>query len=133
MSEKAGDPTEEPTPKKLREARKRGEVAQSRELAGMAALVGALGVCAIGVGAGISELANLMRSGIVVAVAGNPADAAPLLESGLAVALRVLGPVLGAAVALGGLVAFLQVGPLLSWGPVQPKLERLNPAAGLKR
>jgi type III secretion protein U len=129
----AGEPTEEPTPKRLRDARRRGEVAQSRELAGAAALTAAIGACAIGALAGVGVLAAFMRSAIGVAVRGRIEDAPALMDAGLWTLLAVVGPVLGAAAVVGGLASYLQVGALLTFEPAQPKLERLDPVAGLGR
>ena len=55
----SGNRTEQPTPKRLREARRRGEVAQSRELTGAAALAGGLLALAATGGSAARELASL--------------------------------------------------------------------------
>src|SRR5205085_1734519 len=48
-------------------------------------------------------------------------------------ALHSLAPIFVAVVVVPALVSFLQVGALVSGGPVSPNLERLDPVAGLKR
>ncbi len=42
-------------------------------------------------------------------------------------------PMLAVVFAVGAFVPFLQVGPLLVLEPMQPKVEKFNPAQGLKR
>jgi flagellar biosynthetic protein FlhB len=46
---------------------------------------------------------------------------------------KTLLPLFGTLFVLALLVPFLQVGPLLSGGPLTPKFSKLNPIAGLKR
>ena len=128
----SGDPTEEPTPKRLREARKRGEVAQSRDLSGAASLVGALLVVAVGGAAGVGALGALLRRSLVRAVDGSAEPSSALADAG-ATMLVVVAPVLGAAIVAGAFVAFLQAGPLLTFEPIKPKLERLDVVGGLRR
>ncbi|QYU69687.1 EscU/YscU/HrcU family type III secretion system export apparatus switch protein [Leptolyngbya sp. 15MV] len=48
-------------------------------------------------------------------------------------ALKVLGPGLLIMFMLSALAQFVQVGPLLTVQPLEPKLERLNPVAGFTR
>ncbi len=134
MAERSGggEPTEEPTPKRLREARQRGEVAQSRDLAGAASLVGALLVVAACGAAGAGSLGALLRRSLTRAVDGSAEPASALADSG-ATLLIVIAPVLGAAMVAGAIVAFLQVGPLLTFEPIKPKLERVDLVSGLGR
>lgn len=131
--EPSGARTEEPTPKRLRDARRRGEVAQSRDLTSAASLAGAIAALAI---AG-SHLAGSLVSVYARAFAGaaRPAESAPagVLWDGVLTGLSAIAPVLAAGVLLPALVSFLQVGALFTTAPVAPKLERIDPAAGLRR
>jgi len=124
--------TEEPTPKKLRDARRKGEVARSRDL-GTAAVV-------------LAVAGALARSGERLAAAARQIFAIPLrviegtialtpgaaLEATLAIAAGAIAPVLGAALVAGTLAGLLQVGPLVAWEPIVPKLERLDPVRGAR-
>ena len=65
------DKTEQPTPKRLKDARKKGEVAKSRELTSTAVLLAWLVIGAVGIGlvtdrtaAGLDQL--FLRLGVVV-------------------------------------------------------------------
>lgn len=127
----SGEKTEEATPKRLREARKKGEVPKSRDLASAAVL---LAVAGAGVATGPQALANLgemCRLAFRAAEGGLPASHG-LLEVGLSLGARAAMPLVLAALLAGTLATFLQVGPLLTFAPITPKPERLDPIKGTK-
>ncbi len=127
----SGGRTEQPTPRRLREARRRGEVARSDELSAAAALAGGLaGVLAMGPDAA-ADLARSLRNAVATAVwCTDPWLAA---RAGLATVLRLsLGPAC-AALAAGALASAVQAGPGLSPEALKPRLDRLDPARGLAR
>jgi flagellar biosynthesis protein FlhB len=128
-----GDRTEQPTPRRLREARKRGEVARSRELSGAAALAGGLAAIA-GLGpVTASLLAGHLRRSLAAAIAGDAEPLAAVRESLWALAAVTL-PICGAALVAGGIAAAMQVGGFhFSTPAVALRLERLNPVKGLRR
>jgi type III secretion protein U len=129
----SGDRTEEPTPRKLADARKRGEVSKSREVGATVGLLAALAIGSLMVGWAGNQLAALIE--LAIASIGQPFEyTAPALAR--AAAWTVLSIVLafGVPVALLELLAdFLQVGPVFSTEPISPKLERLDLVAGLRR
>jgi flagellar biosynthetic protein FlhB len=130
-----GQKTEEPTQRRLDEARRKGQVASSREvnhafiLAAGALLIGALApTLAGGVATVLRPLLARPHSFTIT-----PTDLAGLLAAmlgdlGLALLLPALLMV-SAALASG----LIQNGPILSAEPLTPKLERLSPLAGAKR
>lgn len=132
MSEK----TEPATEKKIEDARKKGQVAQSRDLS--SAFSFAFGLAALLATATTSDdrLRNILAT--AVAVAGD--DRGHAVGSTLAAAyamatdaLWVVAPVLGAAI-LGGLVGGLtHVGFNVSFDPLIPKIDRIDPVGGVKR
>jgi len=128
----SGDRTEQPTPRRLREARRRGDVARSVELSGAAALAGGLAAVAIAGPGAAADLARMLRGGLALAAAGTADPAVVLRDAAVAVLRLALGPAL-AAVALGGAAAALQAGVGLSPGALRPRLERLDPFRGLRR
>ena len=131
-TDQAQERTEAPTPRRLEQARKKGQVARSRELNTMTVmLAGAAGMLALG--PWISErLRQLLISGL-----------SPAAPDVFDVGDALLGPVLHALVTFAPLLGLLLIaalaGPALLGGLVfsaeaaRPKLERLNPLAGLKR
>lgn len=127
--------TEDPTPRRLDEARKRGEVAVSRELNHWFALLAAT-LAVVGLlPAAIRDIAR-----VIVAYLEAPhrmALDAGALQSNFAGLLLGLGealwPVIG-LLALAGIGAgLMQTGPLLSAGQLKPKFSKISPAAGMHR
>jgi type III secretion protein U len=127
----SAEPTEEPTAKRLDEARRRGQVATSRDLVSAAAMVAALvALSAVGP-ASLARLVAYLRAALSAAPAGGaPGEA---LWTGTGVLARLLAPPLAAAAAAALAVGLLQTRGLVALGAVKPDLGRLSPAAGLGR
>jgi type III secretion protein U len=124
--------TEPPTPRRLREARQRGDVARSAELSGAAALAGGIAGLALG-GPGIVEaLAHAVRAASAGAATA-PLDAAGRLSDALGLVLRLSLRVAVPAAAAAALAAALQTGFALFPDVLRPRLERLDPVRGLRR
>ncbi len=128
--------TEEASPKRLREARERGEVWQSKELTGgvvLLAVAGALNSL------GDTFLAEHLGSFEAVFRAAHSAElssrtASDVFVSTLArIASRVALPLIVLAAASAALGTLLQTRPLFAPKAVGFKLERVNPVAGFKR
>lgn len=124
--------TEAPSAKRLREARERGEVLQSRELAVASAVIGAtVWLWTLAPALFAASLATL-RTGLVVA---DPAQGfEPMARLAQLVRPLLLPLASFAALVIAGLLA----GPLLTSarfapGALVPKASRLSPLAGLKR
>ena len=127
--------TEQPSEKRLREAREKGDVPRSRDLSG--ALVTLAGVAALLSGSerAMSHARTIYHLGLDYSRAALFSDALPARVLGMAVreALMLFTPV-----AVATLLATF-AGPVLLGGvhfsgqALQPKFERLNPAAGLGR
>lgn len=127
--------SEKATPRSLRKARERGEVAQSRDLTSAIVLAGAMSALLFGLDGLIDNFRiSVIRVG--ERIVGGPLNAVDLIEE-LAQAMR--GALMDtllimvAAALMGGLMSFLQIGPLLTFTTLNPKLERLDPIAGFKR
>lgn len=125
------DKTEEPSPRRLEEARRRGQVARSRELSGALVTAAVLGSLAATAPGWLGALVLLVRTGVTHAVSTVPAAPqgraiAALSASGL-LAARALALPLGAAVIAALLVGALQTRGLLVFEPLLPKVERLAP------
>ncbi len=124
--------TEEPTAKKLREARKRGEVWKSRQATSAGILLATAGVLSW---TGESAFAKLESAWSIAAAAfgGGRGALLPALEASASVTLSIIAPILAVAVIMGAFIQVLQVGPLLTLEPMSPKLSRLDPIAGIGR
>lgn len=135
MAEQDADLSEQATPYKLAEARKKGSVARSNDfnaMAMMAALV--VTIYASGWEAVRQTLVMQQR---LLASAGRQQwrvdSVAAWLGQLLSGALHVLGPLFLTLVVVAVLTNLVQTGPIFSMHPLKPDLERLNPVGGFKR
>jgi flagellar biosynthetic protein FlhB len=129
--------TEEATPRKLDEARRKGDVAKSADLNQVASLAAA---CTVLIGAGGSLSTGLAR-GLLPFIA-SPNELIGLLDSGHGAeigwrAVMAAGPfvlaVLGAAALAGAGANMLQQGLLWSPDKLTPDFSRVSPLSGFKR
>lgn len=134
MSEEAGEKSEEPSDKKLEDARKKGQVWKSKDLTG--ALVFFAGFFSMVATFDISlQLYRGMFLDMFAKIARPEITYEDVITSvyfALATVLVLSAPVAVAAAMAGVLADFFQVGPLLALDPLMPKLEKLNPMEGLK-
>lgn len=125
--------TEEPTPRRLREARRRGQVARSRDLTAAVSLWFVLAAVSLLVAPLVPlVVGSLART---VALAGSAGESAAAREAVVwtRLGLRLALPVLLAAVLAALACGIVQVGGLFTLEPLRPRLERLSPAQGVKR
>ncbi|MGV3577687.1 flagellar biosynthesis protein FlhB [Brevundimonas sp.] len=129
--------TEEATPQKLEEARKKGDVAKSADVAPALSLLGASAVIVMGGG----YFATTMGEALLPFIAA-PHQMLGGLEAGAGVeigakALWAITPFLGAvmlATIIGGVSGnVLQSGLLFSAEKMKPKWDKVSPMAGFKR
>ncbi len=133
MADDAGDKTETPTPRRRTEARQRGQIARSQELNAAVLLLGGLIALAL-FGRHIWEsLLFVMRSTL-------EANEYPSIDAALVVGgqslvqmAKVIGPLFATFMLLAFGVLYAQVGFLITWEPLTPNLNKLNPINGLKR
>jgi len=107
-------------------------VARSGELTGAAALAAGLATLAAVGPRASGELLGIVRAALLTAAAGEVAPHALLCDSALALA-RVGAPFLLTPAVVAGSVAALQSGGFVGLGPLLPRLERIDPVAGLRR
>ena len=128
-----GEKTEQPTPKKLRDARQKGQVARSQEVVTTISLFGVIIVILALGGVIWGRLTGLMDTVALLAADPGPAG----MKAGIAAAFQegslILLPILGVTLALGIAANWIQVGTLFSLEAVAPKLEKISPAKGVKR
>lgn len=127
-----GSRTEQPTPRRLREARRRGDVARSAELTGAAAFLGGLAALAVAGPGAAGELARLVRGALGAAPSTSPDPAGVLRDAAATVLRLVLAPGL-AALAAGALAGALQAGAGVFPAALAPRLDRIDPIRGLRR
>ncbi len=129
--------TEEATPRKLAEARKKGDVAKSPDIASALSLLGAAAVLLLAGG----PFAGMMAESLLPFIA-QPHTMMGALDAGAGVeigmrALWAAAPFLGAlalAVILGGVGGNLaQSGLIFSAEKMKPSWKKINPLEGIKR
>lgn len=131
----SGDKTEKPTPRRLQEARKKGDVPKSKDLTSTAGIVVWLAVLAFGGSFAAERIANLFEMSFT-SVAEGRSFALALPTVGWAAIWTVLlltAVALVPAAAVGTLAEFLQAGAVFSFEKLKPSLSKLNPVEGLKR
>jgi flagellar biosynthetic protein FlhB len=138
MADAHGEKTEKPTPKRLRDARERGQVAVSRDVP-MA--LGSLAATGVLVGAGTFLLQRMTTT--IVNTLTRLGDAPlrdvtadelmPLVTSGGLLLALMAGPVAMAAAASGLIGSVVQTGFNVSTQPLVPSWQRLSPATNIRR
>ena len=130
------DKTEEATPRRKSEARKKGQVAMSNELSSVVSLLALIVI--------LNYLGSWLYNELAIYVQNNLSPAAlnkELTETNLGDVLfqhcffflRMFLPMGLGAAAIGVIVNLLQVGPLFSLEPLKPQFNRLNPISGFQR
>ena len=133
-----GDKTEKPTPKKLKDARQKGDVAKSKEITSTVLLIAWIGMGALTVGYAGTRIAGLCESLFTIVgqgwdVTGYAGAVRSLGSQAFELAVLLVGMLLVPIAAVGLLVEFLQVGPILTFEKLKPSLEKLNPVEGVKK
>lgn len=128
--------TEPATPRRREEARKKGQVAQSRELQSVVVLGTALLALVSPLGAVLLErLLAVLQTGLAAA-ASPPSSLAGfhalILGFATPIGLACI-PVFAAIVVVAALTQLTQTGPLFSPEALAPRLDRISLIAGMKR
>lgn len=129
------DRTERATPKRIRDARKRGEVPRSRELVSFVVVVSGLGMLMALSSALSGAAADWMRGALTLnaEMLARPDTMVAALGQRAGQAFAMILPLLGTGF-LAGLVAPMMLGGWnLSGDALVPKLERIDPVKGMGR
>jgi flagellar biosynthetic protein FlhB len=134
-SDQGQERTEQATPKKREDARKKGQVAISREVASVIILGAALIYFYFGAGGLMEGITNIMKTSFQEA--GNTTltqQSIYAIASSLVLKVfLLLFPLLLAVFLAAFLANVFQVGFKVSWEAAQPKLSKINPLNGFKR
>ncbi|SEU09246.1 type III secretion system export apparatus subunit SctU [Stigmatella erecta] len=126
--------TEEPSQKKLDDARKKGQVWKSKDLTGVFVFLVGLGAVKGMWETIVEELKTLFL--FTFQYISQPEELARATTNAMSMAVRttlfLTLPVVAGGAIIAGLVEFLQVGALFTMDPLIPKLEKLNPIQGIK-
>lgn len=131
-----GERTEAPTPKRLEEARKKGQVPKSQDLSGALLMLGCVSALVV-----LAPMIGSMFMSLMQRTLGDGLSADPITLDSMRVGAyvsfydmgRVMLPVLLITALIAYLSQFVQVGWLVTPEPVKPQLSRINPLKGFKR
>ncbi|WP_312515808.1 flagellar biosynthesis protein FlhB [Stutzerimonas nitrititolerans] len=134
-SESGADKSEEPTEKRRRESREKGQLARSRELNTVAVTLGGIGGL-LASGAGLAQsLMAMMRGAFELdrQTALSESSMISLLAHSGMIALEAIIPLLIVLLIVSIIGPISLGGWLFSGKAMAPKFSRMNPGAGLKR
>ena len=133
------DRTERATPKKKRDARRKGQVRYSQDVSTVICAASMFGLLYFIWEWFVERLMVLMReflgadsfAGAARGLGGN--ELMEMLRHVLASMALILAPIFATAVVIGVLANFLQVGPLFTTESMKFKLSKISPVSGFKR
>jgi len=136
MAEESGqERTEEPTPKRQADSKKKGQIARSRDFNTMAIVALAAACLLIMGGKFTDELSELMILGLSPSRAQifDPIQMADLFLESVLQALIIISPFLIIMFLASLLAPILVGGWAFSWESLTPKFSKLNPISGIKK
>ncbi len=137
MSSSAGEKTEQPTDKRLREARVKGQVAKSQDLTSALLLIAAVAVIWLigGYVGGVLQATVKDQIEFAATFKGQftSETASNVIWRGLIGMLWVLAPIFAVVTVFAFLGNFLQTGTVFSFASIAPKFEKLNPVEGFRQ
>jgi flagellar biosynthetic protein FlhB len=134
-SEMGGERTEEPSQRRLQEARERGQIPRSRELTNFATMIGGSAAFVAVGGTLAGHLSQMMRRSLSIdakSLRTTDAMSASLGDAAISAVTAIL-PVFGALIGMVLLASVVLGGWNFSTKALAPDFSRLSPLAGLKR
>ena len=128
-----GEKTEKPTPKKLKEARKEGQIPRTQELGTWAGVAAASALLPMLVGNAFESVGELFVQIGVVARRPEEAALSALLGQALTAFLETVLPLALCLMLVGFIASAAQGGVTVSAKGMKPTLKKLNPFPGMKR
>ena len=127
--------TEDPTPKKLEESRKKGQVALSREVNNWVMLMAGTLIIAVFSGPMFASLGGVMRTFIEQShlLPGAPGGIGSVLSGALLQVMFILALPIIILIMAAFLGPFLQVGPLFAPEAIKPDLSKISIFKGVQR
>ena len=132
MSE-GGEKTEMPTPKKLRDAREKGQVNNSKDITSTALLLVLMAIVAISTPMLMTDLKELFMFLAGIFSTENEAAVNEGLKQTILVIVKYSFIVCGAAALTGVAAQLSQIGFLFTFEPLKPDLNKINPFQGAKK
>lgn len=133
MATDSGQKTEKPTPRRLREARRKGQIPRSVDLVQWLTLLAASFILPRTFRAVLYRLDDRVGDATILAATGEPGPALAAVAAMSRTALLGLTSLFALVVISSILGMAAQGGVVLSGHPLKPKMERVSPKAGFKR
>jgi len=133
LSDTSGEKTEPPSPKKIRDAREKGQVARSQEVVTTASLMLVIAYIWASWDRTLAALIRIIDQTAALERGDFTANAANAILFTFYESSGVLLPILGVAILAGVASNYLQIGSIFSLESIMPKLDKVSPAAGFKR
>ena len=127
------DRTEAPTPKRKREAKKKGQIAKSPDLVIWLQILVATYTVSATTSLGYETLQDTMDAVSRLAVAPDPQSATHLLGTALFGGLLAVAPLCGFLLLTAVAANFAQTGLTITPRKLKPTTEKINPMKGVKR
>lgn len=139
MAEDKSNKTEPATPKRKEEARRKGQVAMSRDVSTAAILLGGIGLLAAMLPVGLQRMTEMTREKLTLSFPAEFYEGMSIeqvytvvIQAGITVFALSLPIVVGVLV-LGSAASLLQTGLLWKSNGLQPEFARINPIKGLSK
>jgi flagellar biosynthetic protein FlhB len=129
----AGEKTEQPTAKKLKEGRKEGRIARSPDVGAWAGVLAATLLLPMVLRQMLSRATELLGGITLIAADPDPATALALFREAVFAAAITAVPIAGGLLLVGVAASVAQGGLHPATKMLKPKMSRLNPVAGFKR
>lgn len=129
MSEK----TEQPTPKRLRDARKKGQVSKSTDVVSTSLLIGLFSYIGIGWNNHVKNLADLILFPIGYIGVDFRTGFSQVITGVFIRLITIILPALGITITLAVAANLVQIGILFTTETIKPDLKKINPAEKIKQ
>ena len=129
----SGEKTEQPTPKKLRDARKKGQVAKSQDVTSAALTVTCFFVISTLFYTAVDDIQDLILLPTNYYEVPFREAYRPFMLGVLTKVLIISLPLLLAVMVVGLAANFFQIGFMLTMEPIKPELKKLNPIDKFKQ
>lgn len=131
----SGEKTEKATPQKRQESKRKGQVAKSAELPSAMIMIGGILLLSFLGSWMLDQVLAIYRINFTEYIAWDwtEKNVRTLFEGMTMNAMKLMAPMMGAAIVFGILGNFIQVGAMFTTDPLKMKLDRLDPIQGAKR
>jgi type III secretion protein U len=133
MAESSAEKTEQPTAKKLRDARKRGQVSKSKDVVSTALVISLCLYFGSAWATNVEKLERLITMAPLYYTAPFEDALLAIIRATFATGIVICLPFIAIAIGVAIFANFIQVGPVFAPEAVKPDLKKLDPIAALKK